>query len=511
MAGCHDLGTSGRGRATEINTYVEKMLFSELSGNLADVCPVGALNNGPFAYTSRPYELLTKNTIDLMDSLGSNVAIDYKDNTIMRVNPRVHEAINEEWLSDKSRQAYDGLKRQRLRVPLLRKGADFAEQSWEDIFTAIAARIDKVEGKDIACGIGEFESIENVQALKDFLNALNCFNYEFRSSSSLRLPNNFRADYIFNSQIEMIEDADAILLVGVNPRTEAPILNARILKAINKKKAKVYSIGTPADLTYAYAHLGNSATTLTDIASGKHPVAEELKAAKLPLMIIGYDTLTRVDTQAILETTKSIANTYKFINAENGWNGYNVLHRNQGQINALELGVDFTPIRTPPKVIFLLGCDNNITPEDIPKNAFVVYIVTLPSLRGPTETRERSTPTSSSPPPPTPNAPAPTVTPWLRSEHRGKSADGTQGGRASRTVQGAVGDLQGPFRGVRSDSALQQRGGTALTHLQSGAPPAEVRLHRAHRLRQGGRQEVRRDGADPTHAPVGPDRQLLHD
>lgn len=154
VAGFHDLGTSGRGRATEINTYVEKMLFSEMSGNLADVCPVGALNNGPFAYTSRPYELLTKDSIDLMDSLGSNVAIDYKENNIMRVNPRVHEAINEEWLSDKSRQAYDGLKRQRLRVPLLRKGADFAEESWEDVLSIIAARIDKVEGKDIAGGIG---------------------------------------------------------------------------------------------------------------------------------------------------------------------------------------------------------------------------------------------------------------------------------------------------------------------------------------------------------------------
>ena len=159
VAGFHDLGTSGRGRGTEINTYVEKMLFSEMSGNLADVCPVGALNNGPFAYTSRPYELLTKDSIDLMDSLGSNVSIDYKENNIMRVNPRVHEAINEEWLSDKSRQAYDGLKRQRLRVPLLRKGADFAEEAWEDALAMIASRIDKVDGKDIAAGIGEFESV----------------------------------------------------------------------------------------------------------------------------------------------------------------------------------------------------------------------------------------------------------------------------------------------------------------------------------------------------------------
>lgn len=360
-----------------------------MSGNLADVCPVGALNNGPFAYTSRPYELLTKNSIDLMDSLGSNVALDYKQNNIMRVNPRVHEAINEEWLSDKSRQAFDGLKRQRLRVPLLRKGADFAEEAWEDALAMIASRIDKIDGNDIACGIGEFESVENIQALKDFLNALNCFNYEFRKGSNLNLPNNFRSDYLFNSQIETITDADLILLVGVNPRTEAPVLNSRILKAVSKK-TKILSVGTPADLTYPYTHLGNSAATLAEIASGQHPAAEELKAAKLPLMIVGRDALTRSDSQALLNTARTIADTYKFINPENGWNGFNVLHRSQGEINALELGVDFKPIASSPKVIFLLGCDNNITAADIPKDSFVVYIVKYALCRDLTVIKERN-------------------------------------------------------------------------------------------------------------------------
>lgn len=208
-----------------------------------------------------------------MDSLGSNVAIDYKDNTIMRVNPRVNESINEEWLADKSRQAFDGLKRQRLRVPLLRKGADFSEESWEDVMSMIAARIDNVDGSEISCGIGEFESVENIQAMKDFLNALNCFNYDFRKTSSLNLPNHFRSDFLFNSQIEMVEDADLILLVGVNPRTEAPLLNARILKSINNKKTKVLSVGSAADLTYPYTHLGNSASILSEIASGTHAIS----------------------------------------------------------------------------------------------------------------------------------------------------------------------------------------------------------------------------------------------
>jgi NADH dehydrogenase/NADH:ubiquinone oxidoreductase subunit G len=270
-----------------------------------------------------------------MDSIGSNVSIDYKDNTIMRVNPRVHEAINEEWLADKSRQAFDGLKKQRLRVPLLRKGADFSEQAWEDVLAIIAARLDKVDGKDIAAGIGEFESVENIQALKDFLNSLNCFNYEFRKQGSLSIQNNFRSDYTFNSQIECIEDADTIFLVGVNPRTESPVLNSRILKAVNRKKTKIYNIGTPSDLTYAYNHLGNSAAVLSEIAAGTHSVCEELKSAKLPLLIVGHDVLTRVDSQGILGACKKIANDYKFINTENGWNGFNILHRNQGQINAL--------------------------------------------------------------------------------------------------------------------------------------------------------------------------------
>jgi len=270
------LGTSGRGRGTEINTYVEKMLYSEMSGNLADVCPVGALNNGPFAYKARPFELLSKPTIDLMDSLGSNTEVDFKKYTrmIMRVQPRVHEAINEEWLSDKSRQAFDGLKRQRVLTPLLRKGENFVEYAWEDALSIIAQRVNNVEGHEISAGIGEFESIENIQSFKDFLNSLNCYNYEFRRSNFLSVGNNFRTDYIFNSQIESIEDSDLILLVGVNPRTEAPVLNSRILKAVSKKRSKVYTIGTPSDLTYEYEHLGNTAKTINELLEGTHEACE---------------------------------------------------------------------------------------------------------------------------------------------------------------------------------------------------------------------------------------------
>lgn len=259
-------------------------------------------------------------------------------------------------------------------TPLLRKGENFAEYDWQTILPIIAQRVNAVDGKDIACGIGEFESVENIQALKDFLNSLNSFNYEFRQHNNLQLPSNFRSDYLFNSQIEQIEDADAILLVGVNPRTEAPVLNSRILKAVNKNKTKVYVVGSAADLTYPYEHLGSNANVLEDIAAGTNPIAEKFKGAKLPMMIVGRDALTRPDSAAILQKAKTIANNLGFVNQEKGWNGFNVLHRSQGEINALELGIKFRPIEGKPKVLFLLGCDNYITPSDIPKDAFVVYI-----------------------------------------------------------------------------------------------------------------------------------------
>lgn len=209
------------------------------------------------------------------------------------------------------------------------------------------------------------------------MNALNCFNYEFRQANFLGLPNNFRTDYIFNSQIESIEDSDLILLVGVNPRTEAPVLNSRILKAVNKKRSKIYNIGTPSDLTYEYEHLGNTAKTINELLNGTHELCEEIKKAKLPMLIVGRDALNRADGEALLGKIKTMSNRLGFVNSETGWNGFNILHRSQGEVNALELGIRFKPSTNKHKVIFLLGCDNYISPSDIPNDAFVVYIVNL--------------------------------------------------------------------------------------------------------------------------------------
>ena len=276
----------------------------------------------------------------------------------------------------------------------MRKGENFVEYSWEDALAIIAQRVNSVEGHEIAAGIGEFESVENIQSLKDFLNALNCFNYEFRQANFLGLPNNFRTDYIFNSQIESIEDSDLILLVGVNPRTEAPVLNSRILKAVNKKRSKIYNIGTPNDLTYEYEHLGNTAKTINELLNGSHELCEEIKKAKLPMLIVGRDALTRADGEALLGKIKSMANKLGFVNSETGWNGLNILHRSQGEVNALELGIRFKPSANKHKVIFLLGCDNYISPSDIPSDAFVVYIVIIYlNIRDLKVTKEPNTPT----------------------------------------------------------------------------------------------------------------------
>lgn len=351
------------------------MLPSELSGNLPDVCPVGALNNGPFAYTSRPYELNSTTSIDVMDGLGSNVLVDYKENTIMRVNPNVNEEINEEWLSDKSRHSFDGLKRQRLLRPLIRNGENYAECDWSDAVSLIRSKLEKVDGSQIAAGIGEFEDAESILALKDFLNSFDSYNYEFRQQSSLSFDPTFRTSFLMNSRIQGIEDTDAILLVGVNPKTEAPVLNSRILKA-TRKGTKVYVVGGASDLTYGYKHLGSSPEVLQQVSDGSHPVCAELKNAKTPMIIVGRDAFARPDAASILDSLKKMALTNNVVNTSNGWNGFNVLHRNQGEINALELGLDLKKKVDNPKVIFLLGCDNWISPSDIPKDAFVVYIGT---------------------------------------------------------------------------------------------------------------------------------------
>jgi NADH dehydrogenase (ubiquinone) Fe-S protein 1 len=372
IMGVFDLGTIGRGRSTEIGTYIEKFVSNELSGNLIDLCPVGALTNGPYAYTSRPWELTSVDTIDLMDGLGSNIQVDARGAEIMRVLPRIHEEINEEWISDKSRFSYDGLKKQRLTVPLKRnKDGTFEELTWQEALETVAKKMNDVQGSEMSAIIGNFADVESIIALKDMLNRLDCDNFEIRSDAP-KLNADLRSSYIMNSRISGIEDSDLILLVGVNPKTENPVLNARILKAA-KRGAKVAIIGTSADMGYEYIHLGNTTRSLIDIAEGKHPFAARLNTAKLPMVILGSRALERKDGEGILAAVKTIANNSNVLNEKEGWNGFNILHHEGSRCGALDVGISSnTDPNFKPKFVYILGADN-IRTEDIPEDAFVVY------------------------------------------------------------------------------------------------------------------------------------------
>jgi len=383
IAGVLELGTSGRGNATEIGTYIPKMLDSELSGNLVDLCPVGALTNAPYAFTSRPWELKSVDSIDVFETLGAAIQIDYRGTEIMRILPRIHEEINEEWLSDKSRHAFDGLKRQRLTVPLAKvKTADgkqeFVEQSWEEILPMIGKKLANASGDQIAAIVGEFADCESVVALKDLLNRLDCENFEIRQSAP-KIDCDFRCNYLMNSRITGVEESDLLLLIGTNPKYESPVFNARILKATKRNNLRVAVIGTAHDLTYNYLHLGTTLKPLVEIAEGKHPFSKTLKQAKLPMIVVGSSILSRRDAAAVMDLIKNLSLQTPIVNKTNGWNGFNVLQQEVGRLSALELGLASRNSKINKekiKVLFIMGADNNIRVDDIPKDALVVYMGT---------------------------------------------------------------------------------------------------------------------------------------
>ncbi|KAM3131755.1 hypothetical protein pb186bvf_016151 [Paramecium bursaria] len=375
-AGVTELGTSGRGKATEIGTYIDKMITSELQGNLVDVCPVGALTNAPYAFTSRPWELKSYDSVDVFDTIIPNIQVDTRGAEVMRVLPRVNEEVNEEWLNDKSRHAFDGLKKQRITLPYYRDAqGNFVDLTWEEALNKAQQQL-LVKGDEIVGVIGEFADIESIVALKDLLNKLDSDNFEIRGKGVPHLNPDFRANYLMNSKITGIEEADVLLLVGTNPKIESPLLNSRILRATRRNNLKVFLIGPPNDLLYNYVHLGNNASIVQEIASGTHPFAQRIKNAKLPLILAGSGIFERADGDAIHNALRTISQNSPVINPQAGWNGFNLLHKELGRLNALELGITPKRSTTPPKVVILLGTDNNLSPSDIPKDAFVIYIGT---------------------------------------------------------------------------------------------------------------------------------------
>lgn len=362
VAGIAELGLIGRGEDAEITTYLEQAMTSELQGNVVDLCPVGALTSKPFAFTARPWELNKTDTVDVMDALGSAIRVDTRGREVMRVMPRVNEAINEEWISDKSRFIWDGLKTQRLDRPYVRKDGRLQPATWGEAFGAIKNAVAATSGSKIGAIAGDLSSVEEMFALKSLLASLGSANVDCRQDGAALDPSLGRASYIFNSTIEGIEQADALLIVGANPRFEAAVLNARIRKRWRRGGFPIGVIGEAGELRYNYEYLGSGAETLSDLANGSHSFVDRLKSAKNPLIIIGQGALSRTDGAAVLAAAAKLATSVGAVTEE--WNGFSVLHTAAARVGGLDIGfvpgeggVAAAEMVTSMDVLFLLGAD----------------------------------------------------------------------------------------------------------------------------------------------------------
>ncbi|HRP79637.1 MAG TPA: NADH-quinone oxidoreductase subunit NuoG [Aquamicrobium sp.] len=378
VAGISELGIIGRGEDVEVITYLEQALTSELQGNVIDLCPVGALTARPYAFQARPWELTKTESIDVMDALGSAIRVDTRGREVMRILPRNNDAVNEEWISDKTRFIWDGLRTQRLDRPYVRKDGRLQAVSWGEAFATIREAVSATSGDRIGAIAGDLATVEEMYALKGLMAALGSANIDCRQDGAALDPAKGRASYIFNPTIEGIEDADAILIIGSNPRFEASVLNARIRKQWLKTNLPIGVIGEAADLRYKYEALGAGPETLARLAEGGIGFHSFLKDAKRPLIIVGQGALARTDGAAVLALAAKLANDVGAVSEE--WNGFAVLHTAAARVGGLDLG--FVPgeggkdivsmLSGGLDVLFLLGADE----IDMGKTgeAFTVYI-----------------------------------------------------------------------------------------------------------------------------------------
>jgi NADH-quinone oxidoreductase subunit G len=380
VAGIEEMGLLGRGGHVEITT-LEKAVGSELSGNLVDVCPVGALTSKPYAFSARPWELRKTDSVDVLDAVGSNIRVDCRGREVMRVLPRLHEGVNEEWIADKTRYACDGLRRRRLDRPYVRNAEDrLVPVSWDEAFKAIAGRLGGLDGEKIAAVAGDLCDAESMLALKDLMGTLGSPNLDCRQDGA-KLDAQSRAGYLFNTGIAGIEQADAVLLVGTNPRWEAAMINARLRKRFLAGGLEVGLIGPAVDLTYPVEYLGAGPETLKDLADGKGAFADTLKSAERPMVVLGSGALARPDGAAVLALGRKLAETCGGVRDD--WNGFNVLHRSAARVGALDLGFlpgeggrDLAAILEGAasgavEAVYLLGADEiDLTALD---KAFVIY------------------------------------------------------------------------------------------------------------------------------------------
>jgi NADH-quinone oxidoreductase subunit G len=376
ICGVPEMGATGRGEDMEITSFLETALTSELQGNLVDICPVGALTSKPYAFAARPWELGKTQSIDVMDAVGSAIRVDTRGREVMRILPRVNEAVNEEWISDKTRHIVDGLRTQRLDRPYIRDNGKLRAATWAEAFSAIAA---KVAGtKKIGAIAGDLAAVEEMFALKQLLASMGSANLATQSAGAFDAAAG-RASYIFNPTIAGIEQADALLIVGANPRKEAAVLNARIRKAWRTGALKVGVIGEKADLTYRYDYLGAGTDSLAELAAGKNAFADVLKNAKHPIVLVGAGVAARADGAAVLAAAAKLASDFGVI--KDGWNGFAVLQTAASTVGALDIG--FAPTSGSLSlaqmtsagsldVLFSLGADD----VKVADGTFVVYIGT---------------------------------------------------------------------------------------------------------------------------------------
>ena len=380
VGGVEDMGLLNRGENAEISS-LEKAVSSELSANVIDLCPVGALTSKPYAFEARPWELKKTESIDVMDAVGSNIRVDSRGNEVMRVLPRLNEDVNEEWISDKTRYACDGLRKRRLDKPYLR-GSDgkLAAVDWNTAFAAIKDKVESVKADEIAAIAGDQCDVESMYALKDLMGRLGVTSIDCRQDGA-KLSAGKRGDYLFNTTIAGLEEADAILIVGSNLRWEAPIINARIRKTWLASRSKIGVIGEQRDLTYKYDYIGAGPDSLQEVLDGKHSFAQVLKDAKRPMVIVGPGAIARDDGEAVLAAVRKLAEDTGMIS--DGWNGFNVLHSAASRVGGLDLG--FVPgeggkdvagildgaASGAVKVVYLMAADE-IDASKL-KDAFVIY------------------------------------------------------------------------------------------------------------------------------------------
>ena len=378
IAGVPELGAIGRGENMEITTYLEHSMESELSANVIDLCPVGALTSKPYAFKARPWELKKTESIDVMDAVASNIRVDSYGWEVKRILPRLNNNINEEWISDKTRYACDGLLKQRLDKPYKRENGKLKECTWDEAIDLISSKIKETNPKTIAGHIGDMASMETINSFKNLLNSIGANNYEFREKPFYINPKN-KINYIFNSSINGIEKCDLLLLVGANPRHEATMLNARIRKSFVNKKLPIYSIGDSGNLTYDYKIIGEKTEDIKKLIEGENEISRKILNAKYPIVIIGESALELKSGEFILEGIKDFLFKNNFITEQ--WNAFNILIQNASTVGAIDL--NFLDIdkknnfnffdklnKNQFDLLYLVGSDNL---DFVKKNEFIVY------------------------------------------------------------------------------------------------------------------------------------------